>query len=139
MKANDDMKALLSALTSGMSAEETLLSVLQGVIAGEISMRRQELGLSQKELADRLGVSQGLVSRWERGESNFSLSTLVRISSVLGLSMQSPITPAPPVPYASRKNNVVYLSNQNSWQFSSYKPEAHLHTGIESENELQEM
>lgn len=31
---------------------------------------REGLGLSQRDLAERLGVSQSLVAQWERGTSN---------------------------------------------------------------------
>ena len=45
---------------------------------------RQEQGLSQKELARKLGVSQQLVSRIEKGNENISLYTLSNISHALG-------------------------------------------------------
>ena len=35
-----------------------------------IARRRQELGLTQKELADRLNISDRTVSKWERGVSH---------------------------------------------------------------------
>lgn len=53
---------------------------------------RQEAGLSQAELADRVGVSQTWISRLELGQGNPTLSTLnrlaeafdVRIADLLG-------------------------------------------------------
>lgn len=33
-----------------------------------ITNRRTELGLTMKELADMVGVSEGTISRWESGE-----------------------------------------------------------------------
>ena len=37
--------------------------------ANEImKIRRQELGLTQKEVADRVGVTEATVSRWESGD-----------------------------------------------------------------------
>jgi len=51
--------------------------------------------MNRKQFAEFMGVSQGLVSRWERGETNFTLETLVNIASKLGLEMQSPIKPTP--------------------------------------------
>jgi len=45
---------------------------------------RQEQGLSQKQLAKKLGVSQQLISRIEKGKENVSLDTLSNISRSLG-------------------------------------------------------
>jgi len=45
---------------------------------------RRGLGLSQKEFASKMGISQQLISRIERGEENLSLVTLVNISRALG-------------------------------------------------------
>ena len=139
MRTNDDMKALLSTLTSGMTEEELLLATMQGLIAAEISMRRQSLGLSQKDLADKLGVSQGLVSRWERGETNFNLSTLVRLSSVLGLDMQSPIVPTPPKAYSIKHNNIIQISSVRSWSNGHSSYPVPVYSGAEYERDLQEM
>lgn len=41
---------------------------------------RQEAGLSQAELADRVGVSQTWISRLELGQGNPTLSTLNRLA-----------------------------------------------------------
>lgn len=139
MKNNDDLKVLLASLSSGMSAEDLQLSVLQGLIAGEISMRRQSLHLSQTELAERLGVSQGLVSRWESGDANFNLSTLVKIASALNLRMQSPFIPMSPIAYPTGYSNIIHLNTLDSWQTKTYQPAAPSRFSSEFENERQEM
>ena len=41
-------------------------------IAVSIQTKRKAIGLTQKELADKLGVSQAMVSRWGNGEENFT-------------------------------------------------------------------
>lgn len=114
-------ETLVDALLPDASAEELLLSGLCGVIAAEISMKRQEMNMSQKEFAAFMGVSQGLVSRWERGEANFTLGTLVHICAKLGLELQSPIKPAAPkTPYLSA-GKLVYLSPAcTKWSACSY-------------------
>ena len=38
-------------------------------IAGNIALKRKALGLTQKELAEKLHVSDKTVSRWETGET----------------------------------------------------------------------
>jgi len=57
------------------------------MIVGErIKQLRQERGLTQLDLAERLGVAQPVVCRFERGH-DMRLSTLQRIAEALGVSM----------------------------------------------------
>ena len=46
--------------------------------------RRQRLGLSQTEVAARMGTSQSAVARLERGDADVRLSTLNRYAAALG-------------------------------------------------------
>lgn len=48
-----------------------------------ILKRRQDLGLSQKEIAERLGIASAYVSRIEHGEQNLTVRTLVKIAEAL--------------------------------------------------------
>ena len=48
---------------------------------------RRELGLTQLQLAGRLGVSDKAVSKWERGLGSPEVSTLPRLSQVLGVDL----------------------------------------------------
>ena len=52
-------------------------------VGKKIDMIRLEQGLSQKELAKKMGVSQQLISRIEMGNENVSLSTLNAIARAL--------------------------------------------------------
>ncbi len=49
-----------------------------------IHTARTEAGLSQAELARRLGTTQSVVSRWERGDDEPRLSTLTRVLRACG-------------------------------------------------------
>jgi DNA-binding XRE family transcriptional regulator len=53
-------------------------------IGEKLRMYRQKMGLTQNELAQRLGISQQIISRIETGRNNMSVLTLNRIFSVLG-------------------------------------------------------
>jgi transcriptional regulator with XRE-family HTH domain len=53
-------------------------------LAGELATRRQELGLSQTEVAARMGTSQSAVARLESGELDVRLSTIERYAAALG-------------------------------------------------------
>lgn len=52
-----------------------------------ISARRQELGLTQKQLAEQLHVTDKAVSKWERGQGYPDISTLPLLAEVLGVSI----------------------------------------------------
>jgi transcriptional regulator with XRE-family HTH domain len=53
-----------------------------------IRNRRIEKGLSMKELAERLGVSEGTISRWESGKiEDMRRSRIKALSEVLGIPL----------------------------------------------------
>lgn len=58
-------------------------------IATAIDQALQRKGMTQKELAERVGTSPASVHSWLGGTHNFTLSTLAKISSVLGISLIS--------------------------------------------------
>jgi Predicted transcriptional regulators len=137
MDSFDAMKKMLSALTLNLDDEKTALSALQGMIAAEITGRRIDLGMTQKDLAHFLGISQSTLSKWESGETNFTLSTLVSIACKLDIEMQSPYVPTPPITYQSAYSNIIVLPT-NGWNtMSSVLPTRE--TKTETEPFLKEM
>ena len=70
--------------------KDTLLSKdpLCEKIGKQIRNIRQEQNLLQKQLAKKLGVSQQLISRIEKGKENISLYTLNNISRALGRKIE---------------------------------------------------
>ena len=48
---------------------------------------RMETGLTQKQLAQNLGVLERTVSYWERGERECDFSTLVKIAKFFNVSI----------------------------------------------------
>lgn len=55
-------------------------------MASLIQQLRREKGLTQKELAQRLNVTDKAVSKWERGLSSPDISLLIPLSELLGIS-----------------------------------------------------
>jgi transcriptional regulator with XRE-family HTH domain len=53
------------------------------VLAAELAARRVDLGLSQTEVAARMGTSQSAVARLESGDADVRLSTLERYAAAL--------------------------------------------------------
>ena len=53
-------------------------------LAGTLADERVALGLSQTEVAARMGTSQSAVARLESGDADIRLSTLERYAAALG-------------------------------------------------------
>ena len=49
---------------------------------------RRETGITQKELSERTGITQGDISKLENGSANPSLRTLRRLAEGLGKSLR---------------------------------------------------
>lgn len=57
-------------------------------LIGELVQKRKSQGLSQKDLADKLGVRQQVISRIERKKQSTTVSSLVKMGQELGLELQ---------------------------------------------------
>lgn len=67
---------------------------LARAVAAQVVAYRADHGLSQRALADRLGVRQPQVARIESGERAPELDTLMRLANVLGIEFTLDIVPA---------------------------------------------
>lgn len=92
MSCKATLTDLVEVLTQSMSALETAKTALHIELSQIIREARKQLNLSQKELAEKMGVKQSMVSRWESGECNYTIDTLVEIADALKLSVQCPLT-----------------------------------------------
>jgi transcriptional regulator with XRE-family HTH domain len=62
-------------------------------IADEVSRRRSSLGLSQRELAARVGTTQSAIARLERGGRPPRIDTLLRIADALDCDLSVELRP----------------------------------------------
>lgn len=62
---------------------KTIVDLAQ--ISAQIERRRIDMGMNQKEFAVFLGVTQGMVSKWESQEYNFTVRALNEIGQKVGL------------------------------------------------------
>jgi transcriptional regulator with XRE-family HTH domain len=63
-------------------------------IADMVRSARESCGLTQHELALRLGSTQSTVARWETGAHQLTLDSLDRIANALGVTMHVHFGPA---------------------------------------------
>ncbi len=68
------------------------LDGLVGDVGDELAARRRSLGLSQAEVARRMGTSQPAIARLEAGGTNARLSTLHRFAEALGCRINVELT-----------------------------------------------
>lgn len=59
---------------------------LAAAIGKRLTAFRKERGMTQVELAEKLGVTQALLSKYERGEVRLTSPVIVRLADVLGVA-----------------------------------------------------
>lgn len=69
------------------SEEEISDSDMRVALVGEIIRARQELGISQKKLEELSGVKQPVIARMEKGTTNPTLDTVLKILRPLGKTL----------------------------------------------------
>ncbi|GAB3572547.1 hypothetical protein GCM10027405_39460 [Arthrobacter alkaliphilus] len=72
-------KAPESSTESGCSPAE---------IAAMVRLNRENHGLTQHQLATRMGSTQSIIARWESGEHEITMANLARIADALGVVFQ---------------------------------------------------
>ena len=78
--------------------------------AEEIKKRREQLGLTQRDLAEKLFVSRQTVCRWENGSRCPDLIMAKKLAVVLGISLDELIPSEAVANYTPEKEHVVDLS-----------------------------
>lgn len=107
----DDILALFE---DSISCSDILSAKCLSKLSSAIAKKRIQLNLSQKEFAKKLNVSQGMVSRWEGTDYNFTIKTLADIASKLDMDLNVSL-----VDYVS--TNEEYTMN-NNYNCISSKP-----------------
>ncbi|GFI01883.1 hypothetical protein IMSAG049_00055 [Clostridiales bacterium] len=78
---------LLELFENDITVSDINSSKILGTISASIVKKRVELNMTQKEFAVYAGVSQGMVSKWEGGDYNFSIKSLVEIAEKLDMEL----------------------------------------------------
>ena len=89
MKKDEKGTALFHKILSETPPEIKTQVNWQYDISDVICHRLKELGMSKKEFAKKVGTSPAAVTRWIGGGHNFTLSTIAKISAVLGVPLIS--------------------------------------------------
>lgn len=88
------MEDLLSAISENLSAEEILSADVLSELSTQITQERIRRKMTQAQFAELLDVSQGMISKWESKDYNFTIETLCKIAVELGWTFKANFTPA---------------------------------------------
>lgn len=106
-------------ISEGFSDVEVKTIVELAKISARIERCRMEMGMTQLEFAKYMGVSQGMVSKWESREYNFTIKTLNEICQKLDLKfsveLEKPCTKADYIIIRWDEDRVPKNKRNNSW------------------------
>jgi transcriptional regulator with XRE-family HTH domain/tetratricopeptide (TPR) repeat protein len=108
----EEMPELKVSPSAFSASKESVLSIARE-IGSKIKVLREQSGLTQKDLAKRLKISQQIISRIEGGRQNVSVETLDSICTALGV----------PVAVIFRSQPEKSEKIVNTFPFSSKSPE----------------
>ncbi len=77
----------VSWVTDGIPNSEVKTTIELAKISARIEMARLDKNMTQKEFADYMGVTQGMVSKWESREYNFTIKSLNEICEKLNIKL----------------------------------------------------
>lgn len=72
-------------IAEGMTDAEVKTTIELAKISARIERCRIDMGMTQQEFADYMGVTQGMVSKWESREYNFTIRSLNEICQKINL------------------------------------------------------
>ena len=84
-------------------------------IADRIQTLRKSKGISQEELADKIGVSRQAVSKWESGQSAPDIEKIILLSEFFGVTTDFLLKGIKPV---ARCENLCFGRNSNQFYWS---------------------
>ena len=100
--SDEEILAAHMAADPEFAAEWERLALAR-MVAVQLIGYRSDRGLSQRQLAERLGVSQPRVVELESGEKNPQIETLLKITAATGLEFAIDIAPVGREPKLVRK------------------------------------
>ena len=77
-----------SWVADGLTEVEVKSIIELSRISAQIEKCRLELDMTQKEFANHMGVTQGMVSKWESRDYNFTIKSLNEICHKLGMTLE---------------------------------------------------
>lgn len=112
MKSNTT--GMYGLMSSYVSKSDIYAASVIAKISAFIINYRNKTGMTQKEFAEYMGITQGMVSKWESADYNFSVDSIAKIAEKLSYSFDIQLTP---------ENE--YLDSQNKFTFNNHHYNTH--------------
>lgn len=106
------LKDLLELFGDTVTVSDIIASNVLGSISASIARQRLQSNMTQKEFADYMCVSQGMVSKWEGGDYNFSIRTLADIAEKLDVELTVNLEPKKKEIQVKHIQNTVYIASE---------------------------
>ena len=117
LSAGQFLEELADALE--LTPVQIVSSSINGSLSAAIAKRRCELGMTQSDLAKRMGKSQPTVSKWENGEVDFTVELLTAIADALDMMPEVRLKAAEEdFSIQEGDDKIIYL-NSEQWAYSS--------------------
>jgi len=96
MSERDDLDDLIERFTADDPDLPAVLDALAGarMMVSELEERRERAGLTQEDVARRVGTTQSAIARLERSDVDPRLSTVVKYAAIVGCVVE--LRPVPP-------------------------------------------
>ena len=118
MNKGNGLQRLAELLAENLSGADIIEGRELGKISTQISRWRVNQNMTQKEFAEFMGVTQGMVSKWESKDYNFTIASLAQIADKTGMKLEVSLAPEITGYNEIRKYNdnkwSITLENQNS-------------------------
>lgn len=111
-----DLNDLFAIFEDVISTADVISADCQAKISSAIVKKRIELNLSQKAFAEKLGVSQGMVSKWESDDYNFTIQSLADIAAKLNMHLHVEL-----VDEVSDNPQYITPNNYNYYSYNNVK------------------
>lgn len=113
---NNKMLDLLSEYTS---RSDIYAAKAIAKISMSIFNQRKELKMTQKQFAKMMGVTQGMISKWESADYNFTIETIAQIAEKLHMVFEIDLKPESEYLRSADRNNYSISKHSQSWKGSA--------------------
>lgn len=117
MDNKNDLMKLCDYFSDNLSEADIKKAHYLSEIASAITSARVALRMTQTEFAKYMDVTQGMVSKWENGDYNFTVEKLVDIFSKLNLDLDIRVLSCTSIQDSGHSKIVtLYPNKESSWR-----------------------